>query len=143
MGAINLLIVDDEVRFLATYKKLLERRGIATATATNGLDALKMLNQTLIDVVVLDVKMPGIDGIEALQKIKQEHPDVEVILLTGHMSVESEVEGLKLGASGYLMKPISIDDLCLKVKDAFYKKQARVNRVDETQTNPNAAIKQQ
>ncbi|RJP16598.1 MAG: response regulator [Candidatus Abyssobacteria bacterium SURF_5] len=131
MGAINLLIVDDEERFLATYRKLLEKRGISTSTCTNGLDALRILKESPIDVVLLDVKMPGIDGIEALRKIKEEHPDIEVILLTGHVSVESEVEGLKLGASGYLMKPISIEEMHLKVKDAFYKKQAKVKREGE------------
>jgi len=125
------LIVDDEERFLATYKKLLEKRGITTITCTNGLDAVKILNTIPVDVVILDVKMPGIDGIEALRKIKQDHPDVEVILLTGHVSVESEVEGLKLGAFGYLMKPISIDEMCTKVKDAFYKKQAKANCIEE------------
>lgn len=132
MGAVNLLIVDDEERFLATYKKLLERRGITTVTCTNGLDAVKLLNHIPVDVVILDVKMPGIDGIEALRKIKQDHPDVEVILLTGHVSVESEVEGLKLGAFGYLMKPISIDEMCTKVKDAFFKKQAKASCTEET-----------
>ncbi len=125
MGAINLLIVDDEERFLSTYKKLLERRGINTTTSTNGLEALDILKGAPIDVVLLDVKMPGIDGLEVLRKMKQDHPDVEVILLTGHVSVQSEVEGLKLGANGYLMKPISIEEMCAKVEEAFYKKQVK------------------
>ncbi|GAB4346465.1 MAG: response regulator [Candidatus Abyssubacteria bacterium] len=132
MDAINLLLVDDEERFLTTHKKLLDRRGINTFTCTNGYEALKVLGDCRIDVVVLDIKMPGIDGFEVLRKIRQDHPDVEVILLTGHVSVDSEVEGLKLGVVGYLTKPVSIDVLQSKVEEAYDKRRARESRIRGT-----------
>ncbi len=125
----NLLLVDDEERFLETTKILLEKRGVKTFTATNGLDALKTLNEHRIDVVILDVKMPGLDGVEVLRKIKHAHPLVEVIMLTGHASVESAVEGLKLGAFDYLMKPCDIADLMGKLNEAFGKKQAMEEKI--------------
>jgi DNA-binding NtrC family response regulator len=132
MDAINLLLVDDEERFLTTHKKLLDRRGINTSTCTNGHDALRILAERRIDVVVLDIKMPGIDGFEVLRKMRQNHPDVEVILLTGHVSVDSEAEGLKLGVTAYLTKPISIDVLQSSVEHAYDKRRARQRRIQET-----------
>ena len=122
MSDIHLLIVDDEERFLFTYKKLLEKRGIKTTTCSNGFDAFNILNEHPIDVAVLDVKMPGINGIEVLRKIKQDHPDVEVILLTGNVSGESEVEGLKLGAFDCMTKPVTIEEIKAKVEQAFQRK---------------------
>ena len=123
MSNMNLLLVDDEERFLETTKMLLEKNNVKTFTATNGLDALKILNDQHIDVVILDVKMPNIDGVEVLRRIKQKHPLVEVIMLTGHASVESAVEGLKLGAFDYVIKPSEITTLIEKANKAYDKKQ--------------------
>jgi len=124
MVAIRLLLVDDEERFLATTKILLERRGASTLTAISGPEALKILDDEDIDVVILDVKMPEMDGVEILRRMKKKYPSVEVILLTGHASVESAVEGLKLGAFDYVMKPCDIDDMWAKVKEAYANKGA-------------------
>lgn len=128
MKSIHLLLVDDEKQFLSTAKKLLEKRGVDTITCTNGFDALEILRERRIDVVVLDIKMPGIDGIDTLIKIKENHPSVEVILLTGHASVDSAVEGLKLGAFDYMTKPSRISEIIAKVEEAFEKMQAKLER---------------
>lgn len=129
MSAINLLLVDDEEQFLSTTKMLLDRRGVKTITCSNGFDALDVLHERRIDVVVLDIKMPGIDGIDVLSKMKQLHPEVEVILLTGHASVETAVEGLKLGAFDYLTKPANVDGIMAKVEQACEKKHAREDKI--------------
>lgn len=145
MSTINLLIVDDEERFLSTAKKLLEKRDVSVITCTNGFDALRIIEERRVDVIVLDIKMPGMDGVEVLRKVKQNHPDIEVILLTGHASVESAVEGLKLGAADYLMKPSTISDILVKVEEAFEKKRAREERqrkskVDKIISHPMAVF---
>lgn len=105
MEKMKILLVDDEERFLQTTKKLLEKKGIDAMTATSGEAALDMLDTSIVHVVILDVKMPGMDGIETLRLIKSRHPLVEVIMLTGHATVESAVDGLKSGATDYVMKP--------------------------------------
>lgn len=135
MSTIYLLLVDDEERFLSTTKILLEKRGVNTFTATNGMDALKILDERRIDVVILDVKMPGMDGVEVLRKIRQDHPLVEVIMLTGHASVESAVEGLKLGAFDYIMKPCEVPDIMAKIQDAFSKKRAKEEKIQKAKIN--------
>ncbi len=146
MSNARLLIVDDEERFLTTTKILLGRRGMENVQiATNGPDALKVLREHRIDVVVLDVKMPGMDGVEVLRRLKQEHPLVEVIMLTGHASVESAVDGLKLGAFDYVMKPYDIPDLLEKIEEAYDKKMAheekiRGVKVDEIISHPMAVF---
>ena len=135
MGAIHLLLVDDEEQFLSTTKKLLEKRAVNTSTCTNGFDALKILEEHRIDVVILDVKMPGFDGVEVLREIKQKYPLIEVIMLTGHASVESAVEGLKLGAFDYLMKPSAIEDMVAKVQEAFDKKRAKEKQIQSVKVD--------
>ncbi len=122
MGGMNLLIVDDEERFLTTTRALLEKKGVDTSIATNVADALQILSSEKIDVVILDVKMRGLDGIEGLRVIKKRFPLVEVILLTGHASAESAVEGLSLGAFNYLMKPCDVNALLEEAKAAFARK---------------------
>ena len=129
MATIQLLLVDDEERFLHTTQILLEKRGIGAFTATNGMDALNILEAHRIDVVILDVKMPGMDGVEVLRRIKQKHPLVEVIMLTGHATVESAVEGLKMGAFDYVKKPSDISDLLAKVNDAYDKKYSMEEKI--------------
>jgi DNA-binding NtrC family response regulator len=123
MEKVHIMLVDDEERFLATTAKLLVRKGFDVVTATSGAEALQELAQLLIHVVVLDVRMPGLDGITVLKEIKKRFSQVEVILLTGHATVESAVEGLSAGASDYLMKPCNLDDLTSKVNEAFAKRQ--------------------
>ncbi|MBP1726588.1 MAG: response regulator, partial [Deltaproteobacteria bacterium] len=105
MEKMRVMLVDDEERFLATTSKLLTRKGYEVITAASGAEALRRLAECTVHVVVLDVKMPGMDGIAALKGIKKISADVEVILLTGHATVESAVEGLNAGASDYLVKP--------------------------------------
>lgn len=136
MSAINLLIVDDEERLLSTHKKLLDKRGLNTATCTNGVDALRILKEQPIDVVLLDVKMPGMDGLEVLRRIKQDASGVEVILITGNLSVESEVEGLQKGAFGYLKKPVTIAEIQKRVEEAFVQRLARSGKIGETEPEP-------
>ncbi len=140
MNNIHLLIVDDEERFLNTTKSLFEKRGVITSIATNGPDAISILNTERIDVVVLDVKMPGLDGIEALRLIKKRLPLVEVIMLTGHASAETAVEGLNLGAFDYLMKPCDIPMLLEKVNQAYARKQANEQKVQKKRSTGSLAI---
>jgi DNA-binding NtrC family response regulator len=135
MNSMNLLLVDDEEQFLTTAKKLMDKRGLNTFVCTNGFDALRILKERRIDVVLLDLKMPGIGGVEVLRKIKQNHPQVEVILLTGHASVESAVEGLKIGAFDYLLKPSTIPDILDKVKEAYDRKLAREEKTRKSKVD--------
>ena len=122
MNNFNVLLVDDELEFLATLVKRLTKRGLNISTAKNGEDALKIIGGKVIDVVVLDVRMPGIDGIQTLREIKKKDPLMEVIMLTGHARLEVAIEGMELGAFDYLMKPADIDELFYKLQDAFKKK---------------------
>lgn len=119
MEKMQLMLVDDEERFLATTRKLLEKKGYEVMTAPGGIQALEMLRSRQVHVVILDVKMPELDGHETLLRIKREYPMTEVIMLTGHGTVESAVEGMKSGACDYLMKPADIDELIQKAKDAY------------------------
>ena len=122
MNNFNVLLVDDELEFLATLVKRLTKRGLNISTAKNGEDALKIIGGKVIDVVVLDVRMPGIGGIQTLREIKKKDPLMEVIMLTGHARLEVAIEGMELGAFDYLMKPTDIDELFYKLQDAFKKK---------------------
>jgi DNA-binding NtrC family response regulator len=129
MANIQLLLVENDKRFLNSTKIFLEKRSVTTYTATNSLEAIKILDKQRIDVVILDVMMTSHDGIEVFHKTKQKHPLVEVIIVTGHESVESAVEGLKLGAFDYILKPCDITDLMKKVNRAFRKKQATEEKI--------------
>jgi len=106
-------------------KILLERRGINTVSCNNGNAALDLLDTLAIDVIVLDIKMPGLDGLDVLNKVKQNHPNVEVILLSGHASVETAEEGLKRGAFDFLSKPSRISEILAKVEEAYERKRER------------------
>ena len=123
MEKMNMMLVDDEERFLLTTSKLIAKRGYEVLTATSGPEALEKLRATNIHVVILDVKMPGMNGIATLKEIKGQFPLIEVIMLTGHGTVESAVEGLKAGATDYLSKPVDVDELIEKAEDAFGKRQ--------------------
>ena len=119
----KMMLVDDEERFLSTTKKLLAKKGYDVLTATSGGEALEKLRSSNVHVVILDVKMPGMDGIAALREIKRQFPTIEVIMLTGHATVESAIDGLKTGATDYLMKPTDIDEIIQKAEEAFMKRQ--------------------
>lgn len=108
---VNVMLVDDELEFLSSMAKVLSRRHMEITTADNGRRALELLEESLVDVVVLDVKMPGMDGLEVLRRIRQKFPSVQVILLSGHPSVEAAIDGIRLGANEYLRKPPNIDEL--------------------------------
>ncbi len=127
-----IMLVDDEEPFVATMSKRLDKRGLKVISANSGQEALEQLAKNMaVDVIILDVKMPGMDGIETLQEIKKLHPLKEVIMLTGHATVESAIEGMKQGAFDYLMKPCDIDALLSKVDEAVKKKQAHEQKIDQ------------
>jgi DNA-binding NtrC family response regulator len=110
-GPINVLIVDDETDLLDSLQRVFTRRKLNTRTADSGPKALEILQEELVDVMVLDVKMPVMDGLEVLRRVRGRYPSILVILLSGHPSVEAALEGVKLGASEYLKKPPDIDEL--------------------------------
>ncbi len=122
MNEFNVLLVDDETEFLETLVKRLKKRKLNARGVESGEAALAEIKEGQVDIVVLDVKMPGMDGIEVLRQIKMHYPLVEVIMLTGHANMEVAIQGMELGAFDYLMKPMEIDELLYKLQDAFKKK---------------------
>lgn len=126
MDKFRILIVDDEDDFREAIIKRLRARKVDIEGAASGPQALEMLDQQEFDVVVLDVKMPGMDGIETLRQIKLKKPLVEVIMLTGHASVESGIQGMQLGAFDYVMKPVALDDLMDKLRQAYERRQIQL-----------------
>jgi DNA-binding NtrC family response regulator len=127
-----ILLVDDEAPFVETMTKRLSKRDLNIITAYSGEEALERLNNHRnTDVVILDVKMPGMNGIETLAKIRDQFPLTEVIMLTGHATVESAIEGMKLGAFDYLMKPCEIEQLMAKVQEAAKKKRDHEEKIRE------------
>jgi DNA-binding NtrC family response regulator len=128
----KVLLIDDEEGFVAALKKRLSVRQVQVVTAHTGEEGLeKLSNEPDIDVVLLDVKMPGMDGIATLREIKMTQPMVEVIMLTGHATVESAIDGMKLGAYDYLMKPCELEELMVKVEEAKSKKRAHQVKIME------------
>ena len=129
---INVLLVDDEVPFVEALTKRLSRRDLEITPAHSGQEALdKLAESETTDVVILDVKMPGMDGIEVLKRLKTDHPLVEVVMLTGHATVETAIDGMKLGAFDYLMKPCDIDVLVAKVEDAAARKRDQEEKITQ------------
>jgi len=128
----KVLLVDDEAPFVEALGKRLSKRELNVVTAFSGTEALEKLEQdSHIDVVILDVKMPGMDGIETLKAIKTKYPLVEVVMLTGHATVESAIEGMKKGALDYLMKPCDMEILMAKVLEAKNKKSKQEEKIAE------------
>ncbi len=128
MAAYRILVVDDEQDFLETLVNRLIKRKFKAVGALSGEEALSKMKTGLFDAVILDVKMPGgMDGIEALREMKKIQPSAEVLLLTGHGSIETSIEGVKLGAFDYLLKPVRLEELLEKLSLAFEKKDLQVD----------------
>jgi len=111
MDPIHVLIVEAESQYVDAVVERLQLRGLKADGVTNGHDALELLRQKSFDVVLLDVKMPGLGGLEIIRKIKENWPGLQVVLLTGHGSSKDAEEGMNLGAFKYVMKPVNIDNL--------------------------------
>ena len=137
MDEFSVLLVDDERDFLETLIKRLQRRKLKVTGATSGEEALRILKEMPPDVVVLDVRMRGMDGIETLRQIKKISPLVEVIMLTGHANPEVAVEGMELGAFDYLMKPLNFDELLYKLEDAYKRKTIQEQKIKYLQERRN------
>jgi DNA-binding NtrC family response regulator len=131
MDSFRVLLVDDEKDFLTTVIKRLRKRDVNAIGAESGEKALQMLEQNPVDVVMLDVKMPGMDGIQTLREIKNRFPLIEVVMLTAHASMEAAIEGMELGAFDYLMKPVDIDELLYKIQDAYKKKSIQEEKIKQ------------
>jgi len=125
---IKIMLVDDEKDFLESMKKVLQRRKMEVVTAESGPEALALLKENLVDVAVVDIKMQGMDGLEVLKRIKRNFPSVEVILLTGHPTVETAMEGIKLGANEYLKKPPDVDELSATIRKLYQSRQETLLR---------------
>lgn len=125
----RVLLVDDEEDFVDMLQLRLEEVGEKVTPAYSGQMALEILAKVEIDVVILDIKMPGMDGIQTLKEIKKQFPLVEVILLTGHGTTESAVDGMKQGAYDYLLKPADFSELETKLEGARKHKEAQEERI--------------
>lgn len=125
MNELRVLVVDDENDFRETIVKKLINKKMYAKGAENGIRALEIIDDNDFDVVVLDINMPGIDGIETLKQIKLKKPEMEVIILTGHVSVELGIKGMQLGAFDYVMKPAPMHELIDKIMQAYDKKTGR------------------
>jgi DNA-binding response OmpR family regulator len=132
---IKVLIVDDEKDFTELLSERLETRGFKTRIAFDGNEAISRLNEENADVVLLDVMMPGKSGVETLKEIKNSWPITEVIMLTGHATVETAIEGMKLGAYDYLIKPTETDDLSQKITSAYQRKSDHEERIRQAEIN--------
>ena len=133
------LIVDDEERYRTTLRKLLTVKGMEASDVGSAREAFQEIERASYDVILLDVKMPEMNGIEALGRIKKDHPFVEVIILTGHASVDAAVEIMKLGGYEYLLKPCPIDELVGKIESAWERKVDREKRLKPASASPDEA----
>ena len=136
MKAPFIMLVDDEVAFVETTAKRLKQRDFETLLAYSGEECLEELKEHQnIDVIVLDIKMPGIDGKETLKRINMSYPLMEVIMLTGHATVKYGVEGMKLGAYDFLMKPCDMEELVGKLMEATEKKRTHEEKIKDAKRN--------
>ncbi len=122
MKKARVLIVDDEEAFANNIAKLISKRGYDIKAVYNGQSAIEALDEMDFDVIILDLKMPGLDGLATLKIIKGKKPGVEVIILTGHGSMDSGIDGIQLGAFDFIMKPVRFDDLYEKIRQAYQRK---------------------
>lgn len=118
----RILLVDDEEEFIETLAQRLQARHLKVSTATSGTEAISQVARQEFDAIVLDLAMPGMDGLETLKRIKADHPEAEIIMLTGHGSIRTGVEAMKLGAEDFLEKPVDIRQLLEKIKEAKNKR---------------------
>jgi DNA-binding NtrC family response regulator len=130
MITFKFLLVDDEKPFIETMAQRLRQRGFKVACAFSGMEAQNRLEEDdTVDVVVLDIQMPDFDGVKMVETIKKKHPLVEIIMLTGHASINSAIDALKFGAFDYLTKPCDINDLISKAKKAASRKKEREAKI--------------
>jgi DNA-binding response OmpR family regulator len=118
----RVLLVDDEEEFIKTLASRLEVRGLKVTGATRGEEAVDLAANQQFDIIVLDLAMPGMDGLETLQKIREKDPDAEIIMLSGHGSIKSGIEAIKLGAEDFLEKPVDLRELIEKIAEAREKR---------------------
>ena len=138
----KLLLVDDELAFIEILAQRLRRRNFDAACVDSGEGALNHLEENDdLDVIILDLKMPGMNGIETIQRVKNKWPLIEVILLTGHATVESAVNALKQGAFDYLMKPYELDRLVFKIEAAIHRKRFHETQIQDVQAKPYISIR--
>jgi DNA-binding NtrC family response regulator len=134
---INLLLVDDEEEFIAAIAERLRKRGFTAEYAFTGTEALNQLEKNnFIDVVILDIRLPDLNGVDVLKKIKSKNPLVEVIIISGYAAIDSAVESLKLGAFDYLEKPFDLNDLISKANQAVQKKREREAKILDVKIRP-------
>jgi two-component system, OmpR family, response regulator VicR len=127
-----IVLVDDESEFIETMSKRLQKRELKVLTANSGEEAMEVVHKNpKLEVMILDVKMPGMDGLSVLQEMRKKYPLIEVIMLTGHATIESAIEGMKLGAFDYLMKPCEMELLLEKVEAAAEKKQIHEDKIQK------------
>lgn len=127
----NILVVDDEEQFLKVFSQRLEGRGLKVDTSTTGEDAIKKVKGKEFDAIVLDMVMPGMSGMEALKRIRSENPDVQIIILTGHGTVEKGVEAIKAGAVDFIEKPADLDKIMEKIAQAKHNRIVLVEKKAE------------
>lgn len=133
--ATKVLLVDDEKDFLEVLGERMTLRGMDVSTTTSATDALKLTEKQSYDAIVLDLRMPEMDGMEVLQQIKKNHPELQVILLTGHGSIEKGVEAMRLGAMDFVEKPADLETLTEKIKKAQARKMILVERKAEKEVH--------
>ena len=122
----KILLVDDELEILTLFSKVLAKKGYAVSTASNGLEALGKLERDQYSIVITDLKMPEMDGMELLKRVKRNYPEVEVLVLTGFGTIESAVEAMKKGAFSYFTKPYNIDEVLIELKKIFQLNRDRI-----------------
>src|SRR3990172_4389980 len=127
----KVLLIDDEENFTTALSERMEARGVKAVTASNGSQALELVENENFDAIILDMIMPGMDGIETLKRLLEKNPDLQIILLTGHATVQKGIEALKLGAADFIEKPAGVQQLIQKVKDAKAKRIAITNKRNE------------
>jgi DNA-binding NtrC family response regulator len=139
---INLLFVDDEEQFLESMRKRLEARDFNVLTVNRGEKAIAAARENPVDIALVDLKMPGLGGEETLKILKQEHPWMEIVILTGHGSIDSAVDCTREGAYSYLQKPCDLDQLMDVLKDAYKKRVMNKNSIAEKRMNEMLKISQ-
>ena len=128
MPSEKILLVDDEKDFVSILSERLQSRGLHVDTAGDGFEAIEKSSTSSYDAIILDLKMPGIDGIETLEKLLAQNPDLQIILLTGYASLDKGIKAMKLGAMEFLEKPMDIEKLVAKIKTAKVNKTILVEK---------------